>query len=135
MGVQLADIADKAAVVGQINIMAAGGDTGARDAVVLALEGAAGMNHQVGFKRCQPGLKVGGVQVQRCCFQAGARRALQLGLQLLRWRAAPPGDDQRDIGGVCQRLGDALTKVAVAAKNQNALTAHGSSRNSARLRT
>ena len=94
--VQLADIADKAAVVGQ----RVAGRYRPWDAVILALEGAAGMNHS--FEAASL------VSKSAACGSAvSPRAAVAVGFQLLRWRM---GDDQRDTRG------DALTKVAVAAE-------------------
>ena len=52
-GIQLANITDKAAIVGQVYVVAAHRNTGLRYAVVLPLKWTAGMDQQIRLQRLQ----------------------------------------------------------------------------------
>ncbi|MCY1419966.1 hypothetical protein D9M71_355720 [compost metagenome] len=122
LGIQATDIADITAAIGQVDAVGPRLDACTGDAVVLALEWAAGMNDDGRRQGSQLARKAGRVDIQLRRLEAGTGGSTgrQLGAEPGRPFQAASGDHQlQPRMGFAQVLGNPLTEVAVPAQNQH----------------
>ena len=83
--VERADAGDEGARIGEIDVVAARGDAGARQRIVLLLERAGGVDHHLRRQRPQRRRRVARVASSPAC----AMRALRVGAERFGMRRAP----------------------------------------------